>query len=75
MDYNIKKTNQEINRSAREIKRIRDKERKERTHRLVQKGALLEKYFDIAELDVEATENLLKKLAPAVKKARVQKKN
>lgn len=75
MDYNIKKTNQEINSSAREIKRIRDKERKERTHRLVQKGALLEKYFDIADLDVEATENLLKKLAPAVKKARVQKKN
>ncbi|HIY56678.1 MAG TPA: hypothetical protein H9829_00540 [Candidatus Tetragenococcus pullicola] len=35
-------------------------DRKERTRRLIQKGALLEKYFDIEHLTPEETEELLK---------------
>lgn len=34
--------------------------RKARTHRLIQKGALLEKYFQAENLSVEQTEELLK---------------
>ncbi len=34
--------------------------RKERTRRLIQKGALLEKYFELDEKSVEETEELLK---------------
>lgn len=33
--------------------------RKERTRKLIQKGALLEKYFDIDHLSVEETEEIL----------------
>ncbi|EKJ5046639.1 hypothetical protein PGJ43_002613 [Enterococcus faecalis] len=35
-------------------------ERKKRTRRLIQKGALLEKYFDLSHLSVEETEEVLK---------------
>ncbi|WP_073945505.1 hypothetical protein [Streptococcus salivarius] len=35
-------------------------ERRKRTHKLIQKGALLEKYFDIKHLSVQETEALLK---------------
>ena len=31
--------------------RLKEKERKERTHRLIQIGAIFEKYFDIADVD------------------------
>lgn len=34
-------------------------ERKSRANRLIQKGALLEKYFDCYHLDVNETEELL----------------
>ncbi|EOS7966778.1 hypothetical protein ACNZ61_002811 [Enterococcus hirae] len=34
--------------------------RKQRTRRLIQKGALLEKYFDLSHLSVEETEEVLK---------------
>ena len=37
-----------------------DNERKKRANRLIQKGALLEKYFDSENLTVEQTEELLK---------------
>ncbi|HAP5746510.1 hypothetical protein ACK4CS_03985 [Enterococcus gallinarum] len=39
---------------------IESMERKKRTHRLIQKGALLEKYFNISHLSVEETEEVLK---------------
>jgi len=39
--------------------RASDKLRKQRTRRLIQKGALLEKYFDIEHLSPEDTEKLL----------------
>lgn len=35
-------------------------ERKKRANRLIQKGALLEKYFDCEDLTPEQTEELLK---------------
>ena len=42
-------------------------ERRKRTHRLVQKGALLDKYFDIEHLSVSDTEDILKIFADFVK--------
>lgn len=69
---NIKKKEQELNRLKRTIQRDSQKERRKRTHHLIQKGAMLESYFDIKELTVEETENLLKELAPTVKKIRGQ---
>lgn len=38
----------------------KEKERKKRTNRLIQKGALLEKYFECEHLTPEETEELLK---------------
>lgn len=35
-------------------------ERRKRTHRLIAKGVLLEKYFEIDHLSVQETESLLK---------------
>lgn len=43
------------------------KERKIRTRKLIQKGALLDKYFDIENLSVDETESLLKVFADYVK--------
>lgn len=37
-----------------------NKERKKRAHRLIQKGALVEKYFECEHLSPEETEELLK---------------
>ena len=61
-EYNIKKKIQEINRIELEIKRQKEKDRKERTRRLIQKGALLEKYFDLESTSVDETEIFLKEL-------------
>jgi ABC-type phosphate transport system auxiliary subunit len=41
-------------------------DRKERTRRLIQKGALLEKYFDVEHLTPEETEEFLKMFAAYV---------
>lgn len=41
--------------------------RKERTRRLIQKGALLEKYFGIEDLDVNETEEILKMVSSFVR--------
>lgn len=41
-------------------KSVENENRKKRTRRLIQKGALLEKYFDIENLTVEQTEEFLK---------------
>ena len=41
--------------------------RKQRTRRLIQKGALLEKYFEIAHLSPEETEEFLKVFSEYVK--------
>ena len=56
----IKKLEQEKNRLERSLSRDHQIERKKRTRRLIQKGALLEKYFEAEHLTVEETEDLLK---------------
>lgn len=61
-EYNIKKKIQEMNRIELEIKRQKEKDRKERTRRLIKKGALLEKYFDLENTSVDETEIFLKEL-------------
>lgn len=49
------------------------KERRERTHRIATKGALLEKYFDCKEYSFEDTEELLKTFADFVNKNKPKK--
>lgn len=44
------------------------KKRKERTRALIQKGALLEKYFDITHLSVDDTESFLAHFSGYIKK-------
>lgn len=60
MSNHFKQLQQEINRVERSIQLDSQKERKERTRRLIQKGALLENYFECEHLSVEETEELLK---------------
>ena len=62
----IKKLEQEKNRLERSLSRDHQIERKKRTRRLIQKGALLEKYFEAEHLTVEETEDLLKMFASYV---------
>lgn len=71
-NFNVKKKVQELNRLKRDLQRDTQKERKERTHNLIKKGAMLESFFDIKNLSVLETESLLKELAPIVKKIRDQ---
>ena len=56
----IKKTEAKIERTELQRNRLKNIDRKERAHRLIQKGALLEKYFEAEELTPEETEELLK---------------
>ncbi|EDP68127.1 hypothetical protein CAT7_11505 [Carnobacterium sp. AT7] len=60
MSNHFKQLQQEINRVERSIQLDSQKKRKERTKRLIQKGALLENYFECEHLSVEETEELLK---------------
>uniref|UniRef100_UPI0034500DD9 DUF3847 domain-containing protein n=1 Tax=Carnobacterium TaxID=2747 RepID=UPI0034500DD9 len=69
-NLSFKKKEQELNRLKRTIQRDTQKERRQRTHHLIQKGAMLESYFDMKELTVEETEKLLKELAPIIKEIR-----
>lgn len=55
-----KKLSQQRERILAQINRENNKQRKERAHRLIQKGALLEKYFEVQNLDIDETEQLLK---------------
>lgn len=50
-----------------------NKERKIRTRILIQKGALLDKYFDIENLSVDETESLLKVFSDYVKSNKPKK--
>lgn len=63
----LKKINGMLERKQVELVREKEKERKRRAHRLIQKGALLEKYLDIDHLDVEQTEDLLKTFSSFLK--------
>lgn len=61
------KLQEKINRENRSIKQQKylqhSNERKARTRRLIQKGALLEKYFEIDNLSVDETEEFLKQIS------------
>jgi hypothetical protein len=63
----LKKVNGMIERKQIELVREKERERKRRAHRLIQKGALLEKYLDIEHLEVEDTEELLKMFSSFLK--------
>ena len=69
----IKKLEQEKNRLERSLSHDNQLERKKRTRRLIQKGALLEKYFESEHLSVEETEELLKMVASYVNENKSQK--
>lgn len=59
----IKKTEAQIERKSLQKNRLKNIDRKERAHRLIRKGALLEKYLEAEELTPEETEELLKGFA------------
>lgn len=65
-DYQRTKTN--IEKKKLEINRLKEMDRKARARRLIQKGALLEKYFEIEDLSIEETEQLLERFSSFVKK-------
>ena len=64
---NIKKSFQELNRIQQQIQREQIRERKQRTRRLIQKGALAEKYFQIENLTPDETELFFKKIIQKIK--------
>ncbi|MCT0052283.1 hypothetical protein [Lactococcus lactis] len=49
------------------------KKRKERTRKLIQKGALLDKYFDTENLSIDETEDFLKILSNYIKENKPDK--
>lgn len=57
-----KELQQQLNNERLQLQKEKQRARKERTHRLIQKGALLEKYFNLYETSVEDTETFLKDL-------------
>lgn len=66
----------EKNRLELEITKLqRNESRKGRTHILIQKGALLDKYFDTQHLSIEQTEELLQLFANFVKEKRPERFN
>ena len=78
MSNHFKQLQQEINRVERSIQLDSQKERKERTRRLIQKGALLENYFECEQLSVAETEELLRAFSQYVnekKQEKFKKKN
>ncbi|WP_048729916.1 hypothetical protein [Carnobacterium sp. 1290_CSPC] len=61
-ENNLKQNLAENNRLQAQIKREKIKQRKLRTRRLIQKGALLEKYFNLENSSPDETELFLKQL-------------
>jgi hypothetical protein len=57
---NFKKINAEIEKAELRKHRLKNLDRKERAHRLIRKGAMLEKYFECEHLSPDETEELLK---------------
>lgn len=49
------------------------KKRKERTRKLIQKGALLDKYFDTENLSIDETEDFLKVFSNYIKENKPDK--
>lgn len=66
----------EKNRLELEITKLtKQQTRNERTHTLIQKGALLDKYLDAHHLSIEETEQLLQLFADFIKEKRPQRFN
>lgn len=59
----IKKTEARLEKAKLQRNRLKNIDRKHRANRLIQKGALLEKYFECYDLTPEETEELLKTFA------------
>ena len=59
MILKISKINAEIEKRIKKTQ-IKNLDRKERAHRLIRKGAMLEKYFECEHLSPDETEELLK---------------
>jgi len=60
----------EQKRIEKQRKRYQENEyHRQRTHRLIRKGAMLEKYLDIEHLTIDETELYLKKLASKIKRS------
>ena len=57
---NLKKITAEIEKAELRKNRLKNLDRKERAHRLIRKGAMLEKYFECEHLSPDETEELLK---------------
>ena len=57
---NLKKTTAAIEKAELRKNRLKNLDRKEISHRLIRKGAMLEKYFECEHLSPEETEALLK---------------
>ena len=60
MIFKISKTNAAIEKFELRKHRLKNLDRKERAHRLIRKGAMLEKYFECEHLSPDETEELLK---------------
>ena len=71
------KLQERIGREERYIKQHeyfkKSQERKIRTRRLIQKGALLEKYFEIDNLSVKETEEFLQQFSSYIKAHKLDK--
>ena len=63
MILKILKTNAAIEKAELRKHRLKNLDRKERAHRLIRKGAMLEKYFECEHLSPDETEELLKMYA------------
>jgi hypothetical protein len=57
---NFQKINAEIEKAELRKHRLKNLDRKKRAHRLIRKGAMLEKYFECEHLSPDETEELLK---------------
>ncbi|MGV3125172.1 hypothetical protein ACEE94_10560 [Staphylococcus epidermidis] len=69
----IKKTDAEIEKAELRKNRLKNLNRKERAHRLIRKGAILEKYFKCENLTPDETEELLKGFSDFVNKNKPNK--
>ncbi|MBL1227225.1 hypothetical protein IW510_19030 [Enterococcus sp. BWR-S5] len=81
MEKKLEEIRRERERADREFKSLiyqqkladSKQERRERTHRIATKGAMLEKYFDCESYSFDDTEELLKTFANFVKENRPKK--
>jgi len=64
-----RKNNRKKQKEKQQQRNKNSEEYRQRTRRLIRKGAMLEKYLDIEQLSVDETEIYLKKLSNKIKKS------